>query len=125
MASGAFTRGPALSAVESIPLAGGSSSVVFKAVAGHRIVDAGLQLRDGRLLTVLSDAHNEVKLGDPDRWFGSRTGFPRRLTEWKSGASLLGMFSFGGRRSTFGRAACNVVEKRVHESRRHLCGAVR
>ncbi len=94
-----FTRGPALSAVESIPLAGGSSSVVFKAVAGHRIVDAGLQLRDGRLLTVLSDADNEgfgvwEILIDGS---GVARGSPRRLTEWKSGASLIGVFSLGVR----------------------------
>jgi Tol biopolymer transport system component len=95
-----FTRGPTLSAVESIPLAGGSSSVVFKAPGGHRIADTGLQLWDGRLLTVLSDAKTdavgiwEVLIdGSP----GVARGSPRRLTEWRPGGSYIGMFSLGVR----------------------------
>src|SRR4029453_19038781 len=55
-----FTRGPVLSAVESVPRAGGSSSVVFRAVDGQRIADSGLQLPDGRPLTVLSNAENNA-----------------------------------------------------------------
>ncbi len=95
-----FTRGPALSAVESIPLAGGSPSVVFKAPAGHRITDTGLLLRDGRLLTLLSDAEShtvglwEVPIdGSP----GAARGSPKRLTDWKPGGSYIGMFSIGAR----------------------------
>jgi DNA-binding winged helix-turn-helix (wHTH) protein len=94
-----FTWGPALSAVESIPLARGSSSVVFKAPGGHRIADTGLQLRDGRLLTVLSDTETnafgvwEVLIDGS----GVARGTPRRLTEWKAGGSYIGMFSIGVR----------------------------
>ena len=94
-----FTRGPALSAVESIPLARGSSSVVFKAPGGHRITDTGLQLRDGRLLTVLSEAETnafgvwEVLIDGS----GVARGSPRRLTEWRPGGSYIGMFSIGVR----------------------------
>ena len=89
-----FTRGPALSAVESIPLAGGSSSVVFKAPDGQRIADTGLQLRDGRLLTLLSEAETnafavwEVAI---DSSSGVARGSPRRLTEWKPGGSYIGI----------------------------------
>ena len=95
-----FTRGPALSAVESVPLASGSSSVVFQAADGQRIAGTGLQLRDGRLLTLLSDAETsavgvwEVSL---DGSTGVARGSPRRLTEWKPGGSYIGMFSTGVR----------------------------
>ena len=95
-----FTRGPALSAVESMPLAGGSSSVVFRAPDGQRIADTGLQLPDGRLLTLLSDAETnafgvwEVLI---DRSSGVARGSPRRLTEWKPGGSYIGRFSIGVR----------------------------
>jgi Tol biopolymer transport system component len=88
-----------LSAVESVPRAGGSSSVVFKAVDGQRIVDSGLQLPDGRLLTVLSNAENnafgvwEVLIDGS----GVAHGSPRPLTEWKPGGSYIGMFSIGVR----------------------------
>jgi DNA-binding winged helix-turn-helix (wHTH) protein/Tol biopolymer transport system component len=92
-----FARGPTLSAVESIPVAGGSSSVVFKAPGGQWIADTGLHLRDGRLLTLLSDA--EIKaiavwevLIDGS---GAARGSPRRLTEWKPGSSYIGVFSIG------------------------------
>jgi DNA-binding winged helix-turn-helix (wHTH) protein/WD40 repeat protein len=95
-----FTRGPALSAVESMPHAGGSSSVVFKAPDGHRIADTGLQLRDGRLLTLLSNPETgavgvwEVPI---DGRSGVARGSPRRLTEWTPGGSYIGMFSIGVR----------------------------
>ena len=95
-----FTRGPALSAVESMPLAGGSSSVVFKAPDGQRIADTGLQLRDGRLLTLLSDAEtNVVAVWEVpiDGSSGVARGSPRRLTEWRSGGSSIGRFSVGVR----------------------------
>ena len=48
-----FTRGDTPAAVQSMPLAGGSSTVVFKAADVLRIANTGLQLRDGRLLTLL------------------------------------------------------------------------
>jgi DNA-binding winged helix-turn-helix (wHTH) protein/Tol biopolymer transport system component len=94
-----FTRGPALSAVESISVAGGSSSIVFKAPAERRIADTGLQLRDGRLLTVLSDAENkafgvwEILIDGS----GVVPGSPRPLTQWEPGGSYIGMFSIGVR----------------------------
>jgi len=95
-----FTRGPALSAIESIPLGGGPPSVVFKAPDGQRIADTGLQLRDGRLLTLLSDAETNVF----DLWevpidgsSGIASGPPRRLTEWTLGGSYIGRFSVGVR----------------------------
>jgi DNA-binding winged helix-turn-helix (wHTH) protein len=93
-----FTRGPLLSAVESISLGVGSSSVVFKAPGGQRIVDTGLQLRDGRLLTVLSDAGtNAIGVWEVliDRGSEVSRGSPRRLTEWRPGGSYIGMFSIG------------------------------
>jgi len=95
-----FTTGPMLSAVESIPVAGGSSSVVFKAPAGQRIAATGLHLRDGRLLTVLSDAEThavgvwEVLI---DGSSGVARGSPRRLTEWRPGGSYIGGVSLGVR----------------------------
>ena len=95
-----FARGPELSAVESIPLAGGSSSVVFKAPGGQRITDTGLQLRDGRLLTVLSDAESStfsVWAVPIDGTSGIAHSSPRRLTEWTPGGSYIGMFSIGVR----------------------------
>jgi WD40-like Beta Propeller Repeat len=95
-----FTRGPALSAIESMPLAGGSSSIVFKAPDGQRIADTGLQLRDGRLLTLSSDAETNVF----DLWevqidgsSGLASGSPRRLMEWTLGGSYIGRFSVGVR----------------------------
>lgn len=95
-----FTRGPSLSEVESIPLAGGSSSVVFKAPGGQRIADTGLQLPDGRLLTVLTDVETsavavwEVLI---DGGSGAARGSPRRLTELRPPGSYLGRFSIGVR----------------------------
>jgi hypothetical protein len=95
-----FTRGPTLSAIESIPFAGGSSSVVFKAPGGQRIADTGLQLRDGRLLTILSDAETnvfgvwEVPI---DGRSAVESGSPKRLTEWTLGGSYIGRFSIGVR----------------------------
>jgi DNA-binding winged helix-turn-helix (wHTH) protein/Tol biopolymer transport system component len=95
-----FTKGPTLSAVESLSLASGSSSVVFKAADGQRIADTGLQLRDGRLLTLLSDAETnafgvwEVLI---DGSTGVARGSPRRLTEGRPGGSYIGMFSIGVR----------------------------
>jgi Tol biopolymer transport system component len=83
--------------VESVPRAGGSSSVVFKAVDGQRVADSGLQLPDGRLLTVLSNAENnafgvwEVLIDGS----GVAHGSPRPLTEWNPGGSYIGMFSIG------------------------------
>ena len=98
-----FTRGPSLTAVESIPLAGGSASVVFKAPQGQRIADTGLQLPDGRLLTLLSDAEtNAVAVWEVlmDGSAGVARGLPRRLREWSAGGSYVGMlygYSVGGR----------------------------
>ena len=95
-----FTRGPTLSAIESIPLAGGSSSVVFRAPDGQRITDTGLQLPDGRLLTLLSDAETNVfGLWEVpfDRSSGVESGSPRRLTQWKLGGSYIGRFAIGVR----------------------------
>jgi len=95
-----FARGPTPSTVESIPLAGGSSSVVFKAADGQRIANAGLQLRDGRLLTVLSDAATsavavwEVLI---DGGSGAARGSPRRVTEPKARSGSIGTFSVGAR----------------------------
>jgi len=95
-----FTRGPALSAIESMPLAGGSPSVVFRAPDGQRIADTGLQLPDGRLLTLLTDAETNV-FGlwevPVDRVSGVATGPSRRLTEWTLGGSYIGRFSVGVR----------------------------
>jgi DNA-binding winged helix-turn-helix (wHTH) protein/Tol biopolymer transport system component len=95
-----FTRGPALAAIESIPLVAGSSSVVFKAPDGKRIADIGLQLRDGRLLTLLTDADTNVF----DLWEvqidggrGVASGPARRLTQWEVGGSYIGRFSVGVR----------------------------
>jgi DNA-binding winged helix-turn-helix (wHTH) protein/Tol biopolymer transport system component len=90
-----FTRGSTPSAVESMPLAGGPSSVVFKTAAGERIADIGLHLRDGRLLTLLSDAKTKaVALCEVliDRSSGVARGSPRRLTEWRPGAASIGEF---------------------------------
>ena len=95
-----FARGPLLSAVESISLAGGSSSVVFKATGGQRIVDTGLQLRDGRLLTLLGDAEtNAVAVWEVliDGSSGSARSSPRRLTEWLTGDASIGPFTIGVR----------------------------
>ena len=95
-----FTRGPLLSAVESMSLAGGSSSVVFRAPGGHRIADAGLQLRDGRLLTLLSEKEtNIIGIWEVliDGSSGVARGSPRRLTEWRPGGSYIGMYSIGVR----------------------------
>jgi DNA-binding winged helix-turn-helix (wHTH) protein/Tol biopolymer transport system component len=95
-----FTRGPALAAIESIPLVAGSSSVVFKAPDGKRIADTGLHLRDGRLLTLLSDAETnifdlwEVQI---DGGSGVASGPARRLTQWEMGGSYIGRFSIGVR----------------------------
>jgi DNA-binding winged helix-turn-helix (wHTH) protein/dipeptidyl aminopeptidase/acylaminoacyl peptidase len=93
-----FTRGPQLSSIESIPLAGGSSSVVFTVPDEQRIADAGLQLRDGRLLTIMSDrATNAVGVWEVaiDRSSGVASGSPRRVTEWRPGGSYIGMYSIG------------------------------
>jgi Tol biopolymer transport system component len=92
-----FIRGPAWSSIESMPLTGGSSSVVFNAPDGHRIVDPGLHLRDGRLLTILSDTETNslavwvLHIDGSLRAHGS----PRRLTEWKAGGSYIGPFAIG------------------------------
>jgi DNA-binding winged helix-turn-helix (wHTH) protein/Tol biopolymer transport system component len=93
-----FAKSPALSAVESIPFTGGSPSVVFKAPDGQRIIDTGLQLRDGRLLTVLRDpASNVVSVWEAliDGASGIARDSPRRLTEWRPGGSYIGAFSLG------------------------------
>lgn len=85
-----FARGFTPSAVESIPLAGGSPSLVFKAPDGHGITQTGLHLRDGRLLTLLTDAKtNAVAVWDipVDGRSGVARGSPRRLTEWRAGAA--------------------------------------
>jgi DNA-binding winged helix-turn-helix (wHTH) protein/Tol biopolymer transport system component len=87
-----FARGPTPSAVESMSLAGGSPSLVLKAPDGQRIADTGLQLRDGRLLALLSDPNtNSVAvwqvLIDPTSGVGR--GSPRRLTEWKTGGPFI------------------------------------
>jgi DNA-binding winged helix-turn-helix (wHTH) protein/Tol biopolymer transport system component len=95
-----FTRGPSLTAVESIPLTGGSAAVVFNAPRGQRIADTGLQLPDGRLLTVLSDTEtNAVAVWEIpiDRGAGVARGSPRRLTEWRADGSYIGMYSIGVR----------------------------
>lgn len=95
-----FTTGPALSAVESIPVAGGSSSVVFKAPAGQRIAATGLHLRDGRLLTVLTDEETHavgVWAVLIDGSSGVARGAPSRLTEWRPDGSYIGEFSIGAR----------------------------
>ena len=93
-----FAKSPALSAVESIPFTGGSPSVVFKAPDGQRIIDTGLQLRDGRLLTVLRDpASNVVSVWEAliDGASGIARDSPRRLTEWRPGGWSIGVFSLG------------------------------
>jgi DNA-binding winged helix-turn-helix (wHTH) protein/Tol biopolymer transport system component len=85
-----FARGLTPSAVESIPLAGGSPSLVFKAPEGHGITQTGLHLRDGRLLTLLSDANTDaVAVWEipVDGRSGRARGSPRRLTEWRAGAA--------------------------------------
>jgi hypothetical protein len=80
-------------------LAGGPSSVVFKAPDGQRIADTGLQLRDGRLLVVLSDEKTngigvwEVLIGRGSVDASS----PRRLTDPSPGGSYIGIFSLGVR----------------------------
>ena len=95
-----FTRGTQPLAVESIPLAGGPSSVVFAAPDGQRIASTGLplgnflQLKDGRLLTLLRDAETdavtvwEVSI---DRRSGAARGAPRRLTEARAGGNSVGL----------------------------------
>jgi DNA-binding winged helix-turn-helix (wHTH) protein/Tol biopolymer transport system component len=93
-----FTRGPALSAIESIPLAGGSSTVVFKAPEGQRIADTGLQLPDGRLLTLLTDpGANAVAVWEVriDGNSGGSRGSPRRLTELRTSGPSIGGFTVG------------------------------
>ena len=95
-----FTRGPALSAIESMPLAGGSPTVVFRAPDGQRIADTGLQLPDGRLLTLLSDAETNVfTLWEVSihRSSGVASGSPTRLAEWTLGGSYIGRFAVGVR----------------------------
>jgi DNA-binding winged helix-turn-helix (wHTH) protein/Tol biopolymer transport system component len=84
-----FARGLTPWAVESIPLARGSPSLVFKAPDGQGISQIGLHLRDGRLLTVLSDTNtNAVAVWEMPVDGRSRVarGSPRRLTEWLPGA---------------------------------------
>ena len=84
-----FARGLTPSAVESIPLEGGSPSLVFKAADGQGISQTGLHLRDGRLLTLLSDTNtNAVAVWEIplDGRSGVARGSPRRLTEWRPGA---------------------------------------
>ncbi len=97
-----FTRGPTRSAVESIPFAGGSSSVVFTVADGQRIDGTGppfgkfLQLRDGRLLMLLSNAEaNAVAVWEVliDGSSGVARGSSRRLTEWRAAGASLGVFS--------------------------------
>ena len=97
-----FTRGATPSTVESMPLAGGSSSVVFKAADGQRIADTGppvgmfLQLRDGLLLTLLRDAEtNAVAVWEVllDARSGVARGSPRRLTETRAGGVSMGAVS--------------------------------
>jgi DNA-binding winged helix-turn-helix (wHTH) protein/Tol biopolymer transport system component len=91
-----FTKGDTPSAVESMPLAGGSSSVVFKAADAQGIANTGLQLRDGRLLTLLIDTKThavavwEVPI---DGSSGVARGSPRRLTEWRAAGASIGPFS--------------------------------
>ena len=95
-----FTRGTTPSAMESIPLAGGSSTVVFTAPDGQRIAQTGLplgnflQLQDGRLLTLLSDAEtNAVAVWEVliDASSGVARSSPRRLTEWRPGGASVGL----------------------------------
>ena len=81
-------------------LAGGSSSVVFRAPSGQRIADTGLQLRDGRLLMLLSAAEtNTIDVWEVliDGSSGVARGSPRRLTEWGPRGSYIGMYSIGVR----------------------------
>jgi DNA-binding winged helix-turn-helix (wHTH) protein/Tol biopolymer transport system component len=94
-----FTRGDTPSAVESMPRAGGSPSVVFTAADGQRIANARLpfgmflQLRDGRLLMLLSETPaNAVAVWEVpiDGSSGVARGSPRRLTEGRAGGSSLG-----------------------------------
>jgi DNA-binding winged helix-turn-helix (wHTH) protein/Tol biopolymer transport system component len=91
-----FTKGDTPSAVESMPLAGGSSSVVFEAADAQGIANTGLQLRDGRLLTLLIDTKThavavwEVPI---DGSSGVARGSPRRLTEWRAAGASIGPFS--------------------------------
>jgi Tol biopolymer transport system component len=97
-----FTRGVTPSTVESMPVAGGSPSVVFKADEGHRIahteppIGMFLELRDGRLLMLLSDTQTnavavwEVPIGGSS---GAARGSPRRLTEGRPGGASVGAFS--------------------------------
>ena len=127
-----FTRGPSLTAVESIPLAGGSASVVFNVPQGQRIADTGLQLPGGRLLTVLSDAEtNAVAVWEVpiDRASGVARGSPRRVTEWRAGGSYHWHVLHRPALRTpivervIGWEARSLEER--HESRRHLCRAIR
>ena len=74
--------------------------MVFNVPHGQRIADTGLQLPDGRLLTVLSDTEtNAVAVWEVpiDRGSGVARGSPRRLTEWRAGGSYIGMYSIGVR----------------------------
>ena len=83
-----FTRGPALSAVESIPLAGGSSSVVFKAPDGQRIADTGPAIAGWTPADALERRRDECRrrLGGSDRWqLGSRTRFAEALDRMEAG----------------------------------------
>jgi DNA-binding winged helix-turn-helix (wHTH) protein len=115
-----FTRGPALSAVESMPLSGGSASVVFKAPQGQRIADTGLQLSNGRLLTVLSEADpfdvntNVIAVWEVpiDSSSGVASGSPRRLTESRPAGSFIGAHSIGGR-TQLGLSSASSDGKRV------------
>jgi DNA-binding winged helix-turn-helix (wHTH) protein/Tol biopolymer transport system component len=97
-----FTRGPTPSAVESIPFAGGSSSVVFTLADGQRIDGTGppfgrfFQLQDRRLLMLLSNAEaNAVAVWEVliDGSSGVARGSPRRLTEWRAAGASIGPFS--------------------------------
>ena len=133
MANGCSSPGGlTLSAVESIPLAGGSSSVVFKAPDGQRITDTGLPIAGWTPADALSDAETsavavwEVPI---DGSSGVARGSPRRLTEWKPGGSYIGMFSIGVRAglrlSSASSDGKRVVMKRDRSHGDILCGAVR
>ena len=74
--------------------------MVFKAPDGQRIAQTGLplgnflQLQDGRLLTLLSDAEtNAVAVWEVliDASSGVARSSPRRLTEWRPGGASVGL----------------------------------
>jgi len=107
-----FTRTETPAVIESVPLTGGPSLPVFKAEGGQQISETGVELRDGRLLTVVRSAeHDAVAVVEvvTDVKTGIARSSSRRLTEWRPRAHIEQLSaSLDGRRVAF-------VEGTAHE----------